>query len=283
MKRQSLLPSGLRALVAWGRRIVTRNQSRLSLLDPAGGTFMDVSKRAPVPVRRFRGDACTAVILAIGQSNISNEGAKNAKYTPDRGVFNFNFLDGKCYVARDPLLGATGDRSNFITRLGDKLVKRGLYQNVVLVPIANGGTFVAQWAPGGNMNIRLTTTLDRLRKAGLAISHIIWQHGEGDASVAPPNPVSYRECFLSMVDQIRKRGERAPIFVSQSTIAFGGPSETIREAQRNLPDPAFGIFLGADTDVIEADGRFDGCHFNSTGLERTAELWFEVLSNARVK
>ena len=47
-----------------------------------------------------------AVILVVGQSNAANEGS--GRYPAGPGVFNWNLVDGKCYRAADPLLGASG-------------------------------------------------------------------------------------------------------------------------------------------------------------------------------
>ena len=71
--------------------------------------------------------ACEAVpsgnalaILALGQSNIANEGDAAGIHIAGPNVYNFNILDGQMYHARDPLLQ---DRRVteviFLSRLGD--------------------------------------------------------------------------------------------------------------------------------------------------------------------
>src|SRR5215831_8045807 len=87
-------------------------------VDLQRGSFNDARDR--VLVSRddvFRGR--TAAMLILGQSNAANSGA--APHVPARRVFNFNLFDGNCYLAKDPLLGATESRGNFATRMADML------------------------------------------------------------------------------------------------------------------------------------------------------------------
>src|SRR6266852_3649968 len=95
-------------------------------LDPRSVTYRDTTGRKPSDLTEFQNlpagrKAAQAVILALGASNIANEGDPAGHHTPRAGVHNFNFLDGKSYAAKDPLLGATRNRSNFLTRLSDLL------------------------------------------------------------------------------------------------------------------------------------------------------------------
>src|ERR1700730_1970636 len=74
-----------------------------------------------------------AMILIFGQSNGANSG--DTPYVPRNRVFNLNVFDGQCYVARDPLLGATETGGNFATHMADMLIERGYFDIVVLMPI----------------------------------------------------------------------------------------------------------------------------------------------------
>ncbi|HWG06272.1 MAG TPA: sialate O-acetylesterase, partial [Beijerinckiaceae bacterium] len=187
------------------------------------------------------------------------------------------FFDGKCYLAKDPLLGASIDRSNVLTRLGELLVERGDYQSVMLVPIAHGGTFVRDWAPAGRMFSRLQWTLERLRERKITLTHIAWQQGESEAYQQSPNADEWVRHFTAMVGAIRAAGADAPIYVAQSTICYCDANEVIRSAQRRVVDPAAGIKAGPDIDQIGRNERFDDCHLSEAGLRRAAELWYEAL------
>ena len=249
----------------------------LDRFDPHYLSFRRTAGRRAVRVTLFSESAANAVILGIGQSNIANEGEASARYEPKGGVYNFNFFDGRCYVAKDPLLGASIDQSNVLTRLGDLLVERHDFDRVLLVPIAHGGTYANEWCPTGRMYPRLRWTLERLRERQIGITHILWQQGEAEAAESKPKPEQWMRHFMAMVDAIRVAGVDAPIYVSQCTVCCNNPNEEIRGAQRKVVDRAARILAGPDIDLIGRDERYDGCHLSATGLRHAAELWYAAL------
>ena len=253
----------------------------LDRFDPLHLSFRSTAGRRNVSDTLFSERPTTAVILGLGQSNIANESEASARYEPKGDVYNFNFFDGQCYVAKDPLLGASIDRSNVLTRLGELLVERRSYSRVLLVPIAHGGTYASEWSPGGRMFPRLQWTLERLRERRIKITHILWQQGEAEAAATNPSAEEWMRHFAAMVSALRAAGADAPIYVAQSTICCNDANETIRSAQRKVVDPAAGIFPGPDTDLVGRDERYDGCHFSEAGLRHAAELWYKALPRAK--
>ena len=216
----------------------------------------------------------TAVLLILGQSNAAN--TLNRRLTKAHaGVVNFSIYDGHCYEARDPLVGATCTNGNFATLLGNRLIEEGFYTQVVLTPIAVCGTVIAQWAPEGEHNPRITAAILRLREAGLEPTHVLWHQGEGDC-LTPPD--TYRHALQGVVRTIRHAGVDAPMFVAQATVCDSDPSEAIRAVQRSMVDHGAGIFAGPDTDQLGAEWRHDRCHFSGEGGKRVAELWLAALT-----
>jgi hypothetical protein len=246
-------------------------------LDPEGGSFRDTTGRVVAERRLFAPTPCLAVILSFGQSNIANECDPDGCYIPGPGVYNFNLFDSQCYEARDPLLGATGDRSNLTTRLGDLLVRRDVYDRVLLVPIAYGGSYVAEWTADGRMFPRLTQTLIRLQRAGIGVTHALWQQGEAEGALPNADGPAWVGHFQQMLATLRQYAVSAPVLVAQCTMCCSAPNERIRAAQRAVVAPSAGVFAGPDVDIIGPDERWDGCHFSITGLEKAAELWFSVV------
>jgi hypothetical protein len=250
--------------------------------DPSGVTFRDATGRTGVSEALFRADPRVAVILALGASNLANEGDAKEPCEPAHGVFNFDFIAVKCYVAKDPLVGSTADRGNVLTRLGDRLVSRGRYDRVLLVPVAHGGTLIGEWVPGGRMHPRLRRAIETLSRAGIAVTHILWQLGEGEIS-HPRNEDDVKGWiakFARIADVIRAARIDAPIYVAQATICCSGRSEAMRGAQRAVVQSDRGILAGPDLDVLGPDQRWDGCHFSVSGMERAADLWFDALAAA---
>ena len=98
--------------------------------DPAACGFADTEGRVEVDCDAFVGDSPDqAVLFVFGQSNSANHGKD--RYVAGNEVINFSPLDGRCYQAEDPLLGADGLGGSVWGRLGDDLVREGLYRRVV--------------------------------------------------------------------------------------------------------------------------------------------------------
>lgn len=248
-------------------------------LDQNWGSIRDTAGRQQSPLAIEGERDRTSVIVILGQSNAANHGS--GRYIAKHQVDNFNLYDSKCYHAADPLLGASGDGGNFATRLGDKLIEAGLFDRVILAPIAMGGTMVEQWADEGMFNRRIVVLIRRLHDAGLGIDLILWHQGEGNPGMGDVGGRQYRKNLWEVVSTFRRYGVKAPFFVSLATLC-GGPhanAENIRAGQKSAVDPRAGIFLGPDTDTIGLEHRHDACHFNETGLEIAASLWLQVIAD----
>lgn len=220
----------------------------------------------------------TAVIVSAGQSLMGNSGDPIGRSAPASGVFNFNWIDGKCYIAKDPLLGTTTAGANQLTRIAELLITQRVYDTVMLVPLAHGGTFIKEWAPGGDMNGRLISGLQRAVAAGLRPDKILWQQGEAEAGnqPQPPNGKAWADLFNATVISIRDIQIIAPIYVARSTICRNEGSAIIRNAQVDVVNN-FDVRPGPDTDTIAISDRWDGCHFGVAGLDKAAQLWLAAL------
>jgi hypothetical protein len=213
------------------------------------------------------------VALVIGQSNAGNSGESAV----DAGDGVYAFHEGRIYTARDPLPGATGSGGTVWTRLGPKLLERGVADAVVFAPVVVGGTPIERWAPGGDLHPTILSAVDALFRAGLPPTHILWHQGESDADRDTPAD-RYVERFQSILQALRERGADAPAYVALAThCRLHRPDPAIRQAQRALVDATAGVFAGPDTDQLGYAYRYDGCHFTDEGLEAHADLWLAAL------
>jgi hypothetical protein len=234
--------------------------------------FSDIKGREPVSCWSIEPDA--AVILAMGQSNAGNYG--ETRYRPVQNVVNFNWADGKCYRAEDPLLGSTGDRGSVWTRLGDALIESKRFKQVVIVPVAVGGSSVRDWAGSHGPAQRAVAAQEALSRVGLRITHVLWHQGEADYEM---HKDVYSRLFARMTEYIRSHGIGAPVFVATATICNNTGSDQIREAQRELPLRLANVFAGPDTDALDSiyDRRDNLCHFSDRGLALHARMWRDVI------
>lgn len=234
--------------------------------------FADATGREEVSCWSVDPDA--AVILAMGQSNAANYG--ETRYRPVQPVVNFNWADGKCYRAEDPLLGSTGDRGSVWTRLGDAMIETKRFKQVVIVPIGVGGSSVRDWAGPDGPAARAVRAKEALARVGLHVTHVLWHQGEADQGM---HKEVYSRLFSRMTEYIRSNGINAPVFVATATVCNNIGDSQIREAQRELPFRLANVFAGPDTDALDSiyDRRDNLCHFSDRGLALHARLWRDVL------
>lgn len=216
----------------------------------------------------------TMTALLIGQSNAANSG--DTLYRPRGAVYEF--YRGKCYGSFDPVLGATGKGGSVWTRLADKLISAGVYNSVVFINVAVKGSEIKRWASGGDLYPRIDRAISGSKEASLRITHVLFHQGETDAYLKTGKE-QYKESFLDMLGAIRGAGVNAPVYVSTASRSMNRVSKDIREAQAEL---ALANKKGPDTDKLNLlDDRYDGVHFSAKGMEKFAQLWFEVLSKEK--
>lgn len=270
------------------RRVETRLALTIALLTASLGAAHPARAESPVGVSfdrygrlaAFPGkiegacpaqDARTAVILAAGQSNIANHAAEPAKtHFPDK-VFGFH--DGRCAPAASPLLGATNIGGEWLTLLGDALIRSGQYDRVVIAPASVGGQPIFRFADG-DLGVMLDETASKLAER-YRVTHVIWHQGESDYADGTES-ADYRAMFRKIVSRLRAKGVDAPVFVSVATycppMRDWKDGNAIQAAQRALPDEKLGIWLGVVSDAFDPKtSRSDDCHFSALGQAQMAE------------
>ncbi|VAW94948.1 FIG00607098: hypothetical protein [hydrothermal vent metagenome] len=256
---------------------------KFSFIDQAvhiESTFSDTSTKIKVACENIIGEK-TMVALVFGQSNSANHG--ETKYKSEQAVFNF--FDGSCYKASDPLLGATGNDGSPWSRFGDKVIVNNIYEKVLLVPIGYGGSGIERWDIGGDLHHRITHIINQLKSENIMVTHLLWHQGESEALLRTSKS-EYKKRFLSMLATIRKHGVKVPIYVAVASRCYDrAVNLEIKEAQSELVDPTKGIYPGPNTDEINLVGdRYDGCHFSEVGLDKHANKWLKaILGEAQVQ
>ena len=236
----------------------------------------ELAKLPPLPLRVERPcgpvSGKTAIIVVHGQSNAANYGS--VRHTAHEAVDNFDPASGKCFAAADPLLGTDGLGGSFATRLGDILIQNGRYDRVIFVPLARGGASIAYLNSEGAELI--TNGIAKMKAAGLAPTHILFQQGETDA-VSKTTAEEYASALHRLVKRFRTAGFDAPFYLSRSTKCdYVGPTNiaAVRAGQSSAINDALNIRPGPDTDTIGNEGRSpDGCHMNEAGTLANAVLW----------
>jgi hypothetical protein len=229
----------------------------------------------------------TAVLLLIGQSNAGNHGGQ--RFQSEHGGKVVNFFDGRCYVAASPLLGSDGIGGEYWTQLGNLLLDRGSFDHVVLTPVSISGSEVSRWGLGGDLNAIMIDAASQVQRGGYRVTHVLWVQGEIDY-VKGTNEKDYRDRFLSLVSSLRSHGVAAPVYIGVATKCLGATNGGTRFHSANnavarallaLPDPNANLRSGVNSDALLGDlDRYDDCHFGSSGEEKVARAWAELLSKA---
>jgi len=225
------------------------------------------------------------VIFTFGQSNSANYG--QTPYACKQQVYSW--YNGKMAKAADPLPGASGEKGSVWGRLGDKLIEAGMARKVLIVPVGVGSTTVSQWSEKGELNERITTSLNDLKSKGIVIDLIFWHQGESD-NLANTSSSSYIGDFESVLATFRKNSVLAPLFVAIASYHPGsipdkpnGCDPAIQEAQKKIIKSHVDVFTGPNTDDLDkCYYRYDGVHFSVPGLEKHAELWLESIKRSGI-
>jgi lysophospholipase L1-like esterase len=259
------------------------------LSDAEWHVFTDTKTAEPLLCAQVLGER-TMVALIMGQSNAAN--TVEILYRPHQAVYMY--YDHACYKAADPLLGASDLLGSSWTRLGDKLIERGLYDKVLLVSIARSGSSVLNWGRYGDLPTLFRKTIRNLKADGISVTHVFFHQGEADCPVGMSRE-DYRVVLASFIRQLRfALGEKPAIFISQASRyrKYDCPDNAdpnsfatcpaITGAQADAVDESRRVYAGPNTDmVVPYDQRPDGYHFSAAGAEAFAEAWLPILARQR--
>lgn len=259
--------------------VATKVKTKLFPPEPIAYEFADTLAReeTPCPVAGKR----TLVAVILGQSLAGNWSGER---TVGRdGVVNL--YGGRCYRARDPLLGATGIAGNHWTQVANALVDSGRYDHVVLLEVTRGRSAITNFLPPNEGFSALKQEI--AAKPDLAVTHVFIQQGQTDNLKNTPYE-AYRASYANVLNNLRQLFPGAAVFVSleagycRDDRANAPPSvdNPILKAQRSLIDPARGFFRGPEVDVIlDASKRYDGCHPSGAGSHILAQAWTKVIED----
>ena len=227
--------------------------------------------------------------LLIGQSNIAGRGIIGEVPAIDHRGLMFMLRNGRWQPMSEPI---NPDRQIFVAR--DTEIRSGIslaasfaeafvnqyHEPVGLIPCADGGTSIDQWAVGGLlydhavMQARLAMRTSRL--AG-----ILWHQGESDSKSAEAVQV-YSDKFNRMFDQLpRDIGvDPATPLVIGELVDFSGRWPYWRQMNEVLAKIAA---TRENCALVRADGlagAADGIHFNAASYRELGRRYFDTYQKA---
>jgi hypothetical protein len=231
---------------------------------PVPVEYSDVSGRTMVqcPVQGGR----TAFIYVFGQSNSANSGEHKYDNSDPRIM---SYYEGACYIAKDPMLGATNTGGSNWIPFAENLIAAGKFDRVVFVTAGYGGARISQWAPGGDLHH--DRLVSRISGVPFDFTHAIWVQGEAERDNTADK---YAERLSQIIDVFMGEHQNAKFYLTLTSLCGQHAAmESIRQAQSSAVNGQ-DVFLGLDTDndIDPSMRQADGCHYNQTGQETFAEL-----------
>jgi peptidoglycan/LPS O-acetylase OafA/YrhL len=224
---------------------------------------------------RFDAEPRPLMILVLGQSNAGNHGElATDRSTVEPTTF---FFEGKCYRTTGPAPGATGTGGNIWTAMAPKLAQ-AIGRPVIFSVLAVESTRIRDWVKPGKLQQRLIGTLAEQRHYSFMPDLALWQQGEADAQSGITR-AQYLEQFTLLVKQLRNNGVTAPLLAALSTHCKNTGSEPVRNAILAVSHTDPSVLIGPDTDVLVGPHRINDCHFTSSGIDASAELWKAAIIN----
>jgi hypothetical protein len=246
----------------------------------ANVTTTGLTLRSPALVPGQR----TLTLITIGQSNSANHQG-DSPYLFDFTASNVDMVhmrDGRVFQAKEPLLGADGTMSNYISRVANDLVVAGDVDRVILMCCGAGGTYMREHDPvfvrvnpsDGPYHPHLTNAVSRAKSMGLLTTPksacVIMTQGESDAQIATTQ-AAWEQALYRIRASIDTLGFPGPIFVNKATWVNGLPSNSaaIRAAQAGVVNGTT-IRAGFDMDTLDNSLRYDDVHLSAAGAQAKA-------------
>lgn len=222
----------------------------------------------------------TGIIMAFGQSLVIDQGSK--EYVPkSSAVHQLNPYDGKCYTAREPLVGNwTIGPSNWMTRVADQLIANGTRSRMILLPRAIGSSSVLDWSNAGTLNHRVAVECLRAKQLGWVGNSsvrvaVLWVQGEAEVALGTTQ-AQYESRYRTVQATMTGMGCDFPWFIAKSS--YPSNYAPVQAAQAALPD-GVRTFVGANSDSLTGSNRgADGVHWSDLGLDNNAALWTPILT-----
>lgn len=212
------------------------------------------------------------VIVTGGQSNAAN--SVTTDYASDPADRVYAWFDGKCYVARDPMPGATGWQGSLWADFGVEM-GRAVERPIVLVNGAISATQFADWLdPRSGYLKALETNVTQAQEFGFEPRLVLWHQGETDARTKfDPNVL--KQQIADLTGELLQTMPESQLYLFRTSKCIGDGREkgvpAVREVQTRVAQENDRMIVGMNTDELGDDYRWDRCHFNSLGRSAIVE------------
>lgn len=225
----------------------------------------------------------TLVLITAGQSLMANVFGPTV-YVPTNGsvIDNLNIYDGAAYAfGSNPTIGTGGVGGNVAPRIADMFVSNGIFNRVIVVPIAVGGTPISQWVGTGPFAGRFAVAMKRLAARGITPTTpgvtfaVVWGQGEKDTDLGTTQ-AAYASNLNAWIAAARSAGYPGRIFVNIETMSSSVVSSAIQAAQISVVNNV-DVWQGANWDALGTSYRSDGTHPSDAGASALATALYNAI------
>jgi hypothetical protein len=210
-------------------------------------------------------------LVAFGQSQAANFGEPDALATDSVWAL----YNGRVHRSGGVMPGVEGTGMSVWPRLATRL-EHYFGKPVVVLPIAVGATLAEDWLPSAYLGRRLREIIESAVHSDMEPSAALLMLGEADAAKGTSHHVFARH-LREVAEQIGRIGRGPVLVVARETRCYDVPAtDAIRNAQRFIVNNT-SVLAGPDLDQLGPGFRWDGCHFNSMGLDSVSSLWMRTL------
>lgn len=217
----------------------------------------------------------TGIFITYGQSNSTNHG--QIGYVVKNDVHMF--FEGKTYEYKDPSLGGTGLGGSVWGMVGDKLIEKGIYNEVIFSNCGWGGKTINELKEGEIFDYLVKNHSLMIEKYG-RVDGILFHQGESDNF--KDGPEAYYGSFVNFIDNLKSKGINTNVYLSR--VSFCGETYPINDrlttVQNRLVNDLSNVFEGPNTDLL-SEPKFrlpDNCHFSQLGYHKFSDMWVISLS-----
>jgi hypothetical protein len=243
----------------------------------------------------------TLHVIAIGQSNRNNS-VLGAAYVPNNPAALFNMSighRGAIFIAKEPLMSSDIPDGHADFQMADQIVTSGRFTKVIVTNVSIGGSYAADWAPGGGttggahgpsngaMAYRLSLTQRCIINAGIdSLKTVIGVSiGEWDSDSPGTSQANMTAALQGMINECKNVGllrSGRVMFVDLCTrlTNSSGLRNPIRAAQAAVVDGGL-VRSGFDMDTLSGPTYREAAniHFTTTGAASLAAGRLSAMSS----
>lgn len=212
------------------------------------------------------------VVVGFGQSNGSNHLLPRREDTT--GAV-YNFYQGKCYTATDPMLGATGTGGSIWVPLGQRMAAL-THKNIVISTFGVGGSTIQRWEDRTDLGARMDANLTALKQVYPQVDYFLWVQGESDVDGNAP---AYGRTLARVAALTKQYFPHSLFGASSTSFCADRMSDAITQTQKEIATTTPGMFWLGDTDQFRsAEYRRDNCHLSERGGDAVVGEFMKYLT-----